>query len=107
MDVYAGYLLYHMSVAPTSTKGKKRLVNNLRYLNQYLRRDSFKYEDLHTLMAILRPNDFLFKFDLKSGYHHVEIFQPHWTYLGFAWGSQSHMDYYVFTVLPFGLATAC
>ena len=86
----------------TSTKGKKRLVINLRYLNQYLRRDSFKYEDLHTLMAILRPNDFLFKFDLKSGYHHVEIFQPHWTYLGFAWGSPSHMDYYVFTVLPFG-----
>ena len=60
----------------TSTEGKKRLVINLRYLNQYLRRDSFKYEDLHTLMAILMPNDFLFKFDLKSGYHHVEIFQP-------------------------------
>ena len=91
----------------TSTKGKKRLVINLRYLNQYLRRDSFKYEDLRTLMAILMPNDFLFKFDLKSGYHHVEIFQPHWTYLGFSWGSQGHMDYYVFTVLPFGLATAC
>ena len=58
-------------------------------------------------MAILMPNDFLNKFDLKSGYHHVEIFQPHWTYLGFSWGSQSHMDYYVFTVLPFGLPTAC
>ena len=91
----------------TSTEGKKQLVINLRYLNQYLRRDSFNYEDLHTLMAILRPDDFLFKFDLKSGYHHVDIFQSPWTYLCFVWGSQSHMDYYVFTVLPFGLATAC
>ena len=53
------------------------------------------------------PNDFLFKFDLKSGYHHVEIFKPHWKYLGFAWGEGEANAFYVFTVLPFGLATAC
>jgi hypothetical protein len=27
----------------------------------------------------------MFSFDLKSSYHHVEIFLPHPTYLGFAW----------------------
>ena len=48
---------------------------NLRYVNQFLKMDSFKYEDLRTLLAILSPNDFLFKFDLKSGYHHVDTLE--------------------------------
>ena len=51
--------------------------------------------------------DFLFKFDLKSGYHHLDIFKPHQRYLGFAWEVNSNPSYFVFTVLPFGLATAC
>ena len=68
--------------------------------------DSFKYDDLRTLLSILSPNDFLFKFDLKLGYHHVEIFEFHWKYLGFAWGEGEAKAFYVFTVLPFGLATA-
>lgn len=46
---------------------------------------------------------YLFSFDLKSGYHHVDIAEHHCKYLGFAWGGQ----FYVFTVLPFGLSTAC
>ena len=58
-------------------------------------------------MTMIDCNDFLFKFDLKSGYHHIEIFEPHWRYLGFAWNKEGVEQYYVFTVLPFGLATAC
>lgn len=37
----------------------------------------------------------------------MEIFKPHWKYLGFAWGKGGSETFYVFTVLPFGLATAC
>ena len=44
--------------------------------------------------------DYLFTFDLKSGYHHVE---EHCKYLGFPW----HGHFYMFTVLPFGLSSAC
>ena len=50
----------------------------------------------------------MFSFDLKSGYHHIEIAEEHQTYLGFSWnlqGSQSSR-YFVFAVLPFGLSTA-
>ena len=54
-------------------------------------------------MLLIEKNDFLFSFDLKSGYHHVDVAKEHWKYLGFSWGS----CYYVFTVLPFGLASAC
>ena len=53
---------------------------------------------------MVSEDDFLFKFDLKSGYH---IFEPHRKYLGFAWETDGQQHFYVFTVLPFGLSTAC
>lgn len=46
---------------------------------------------------------YMFTFDLKFGYHHVDIHVQSQTYLGFQW----YGKYYVFTVLPFGLSTAC
>ena len=91
----------------TNQEGKCRLVLNLRYLNQYLRKDRSKYEDLRIAMLMLNKNDFLFKFDLKSGYHHLDIFEPHQSYLGFTWEWNNTQSYFVFTVLPFGLSTAC
>ena len=50
----------------------------------------------------------MFYFDLKSGYHHVEIFEGHQTYLGFSWkhSISNLVKFYVFTVLPFGLSSA-
>ena len=33
-------------------------------------------------MLLLEKRDFLFSFDLKSGYHHVDIAREHWKYLG-------------------------
>ena len=38
-----------------------------------------------------------------ASYHHVDIAKEHWKYLGFSWQSL----FYVFTVLPFGLSSAC
>jgi len=54
-------------------------------------------------MMLCRPEDYMFTFDLKSGYHHLDIFSEHWQYLGFACPVTK---YYTFTVLPFGLSTA-
>ena len=36
-------------------------------------------------MQLLDKEFFMFKFDLKSAYHHIEIFKEHRTYLAFAW----------------------
>ena len=88
-------------------KGKLRLVINLRYLNQFLWKDKFKYEDLRVAMLMFQKDDFVFSFDLKSGYHHIEIYEPHRCYLGFQWQYEGRAQFFVFTVLPFGLATAC
>lgn len=86
-----------------SSSGKKRLVINLRYLNMFLWKVKFKYEDMRTALMYFEKGDFLCTFDLKSGYHHVDIHVDSQNYLGFEWRDR----HYVFTVLPFGLATAC
>ena len=51
---------------------------------------------------------YMFSFDLKSGYHHIDIAQEHQTFLGLSWRApdSSKEIFYVFTVLPFGLSSA-
>ena len=86
--------------------GKKRLILDLRYVNKFLRKVHVKYEDWKTAMSYFSRGAYMFSFDLKSGYHHVEIFEGHQTYLGFSWkhSSSNQVKFYVFTVLPFGLS---
>jgi len=83
--------------------GKLRLVLNLRYLKQFLHVLTFNYEDLHVAALIFEKDEYLFKFDLKSGYHYVDIHPECYKFLGFQWRDV----FYVFKVLPFGLSSAC
>ena len=86
--------------------GKPRLVLDCRNINPHLKQFKFRYEDISTAKQIFRKGDFLFTFDLKSAYHHIEIFEDHRPYLGFAWRKRAKKVFYQFNVLPFGLATA-
>ena len=45
----------------------------------------------------------MFKFDIKQGYHHIEVDKEHQKFLGFSWVVNGETKYFVFTVLPFGL----
>ena len=58
-----------------------------------------KYEDVRVALLYCEKGNFLLTFDLKSGYHHVDIHESSQTYLGFEWWG----SHYKFTVLPFGL----
>lgn len=78
----------------TNTSGKIRLVIDLRYLNGYLLKEKFKYEDLKLAMLMFYTGDYLFPFDLKSGYHHVDIHKNHWQHLGFAWNNGKGKKYF-------------
>ena len=53
--------------------GKLRLVLNLKCVNQFLHVLTFKSKDLRVAALMFERNEYLFKFDLKSGYHHVDI----------------------------------
>ena len=80
--------------------GKKRLILDLRYVNKFLRKRHVKYEDWKTAMCYFSRGAYMFSLDLKSGYHHVEIFKGHQTYLGFSWkhSNSNQVKLYVFTV---------
>ena len=60
---------------------KKCLELNLRHVNQLVRKQKFKYEDTSIAMMLFRPGEYRFTFDLKSGYHHVDVVQAHHKYM--------------------------
>jgi len=51
-------------------------------------------------------HEYLFKFDQKSSYNHIDIHPDHFQFLGFQWEDKRRPCYYVFSVLLFGLCTA-
>ena len=81
-----------VSVQPS---GKLHLILDLRHVNQYVAKNTVKYEDWRTGLTYFKKDYFMISFDLKSGYHHIDIHPESQTFLGFA-----------FTVLPFGLTSA-
>ena len=88
------------------SNGKKRLILDLRLVNEYLEKTSVRYEDMRTAMIFLRKGGFMFKFDLKSGYHHIDICPAHREFLGFAWVMNGSLSFFRFRQLPFGLSSA-
>ena len=70
---------------------KKRLVSDISHVNKFLFIPKFHYEDLSSLSQVFAKDDWLFNWDLKSGYHHVNdlyttsaIFRVQ---LGHRWGA--------------------
>ena len=57
--------------------GKKRLILDLRYINQFVWKDRFKLDDWKTMMQYAKKGGYIFNFDLKSGYHYLDLFQSH------------------------------
>ena len=47
----------------------------------FLYKQKFKYEDLLVAMLLFKKGDDLLTFDLKSGYHHIDIAPIHHKYL--------------------------
>ena len=102
-DLLSNGCIRQMATRPTvcspllvvvGSTGKKRLVINLRYVNAFLRIEKFKYEDMRTALMLLEKDDFICTFDLKSGYHHVDIHAESQQFQGFEWDHK----YYVFSV---------
>ena len=91
----------------TQPSGKQHLILDLRHVNQCLYKEKFKCEDIKTIVSLTKKDYFLFNFDLKSAYHHVEICPDHRQYLCFAWEFSPQVTrYFQFCVLPFGLSSA-
>ena len=85
--------------------GKKRLILDLRYINQFVWKQTFKLDDWRVLFEYAHKGDFMFVWDLSSGYHHLDLFVGHQQYFGFSFEFQGRIRYFFFTVLMFGLST--
>ena len=94
-----------LSVAFNSS-GKPRLILDLRFVNEHLLKEHIKFDDWRVFEQFVEPGGFVFKFDLRKGYHHIDILPEHQNFLGFSWKRNGKEHFYVFTVLPFGLSTA-
>ena len=81
---------------------KLRLITNFRPVNRSVRAPRFRFEGYRVLRTLMRDGDYMATIDLTSGFHHLEVRPSQQTYLGFEWRSQ----YYVWTVLPFGLSSS-
>ena len=95
------YVVSPLSVA-TNSSGKKRLILDLSILNLFVRKDKVKFQDLKLAAEYFHEKCYMFKFDLKSGYFHIDISPSQMSYLGFSWQS----NFYCYSVLPFGLSSA-
>ena len=91
-----------------ASKGlKPRLVIDLRHLNKNLIHTKCKFEGIETAVQFLQLGGYMTTFDLKNGYHHLEIVESQQQLLGFAYPDwQGEIRFFYFRVLPFGLATA-
>ena len=63
---------------------------------------SFRMDSLNLLTDLADLADLMFSLYLASGYHQVVMDPRYYTYLGFQWDG----EFYVFRILPFGLASA-
>jgi hypothetical protein len=82
--------------------GKLRLIWDGRYINNRIYCPKFKYETLRDIHETVQPGDFIASSDNRSGFHHVDMDEDFWTYMGFCWKGV----YYCYTQLPFGLSIA-
>ena len=76
------YTVNPLTVA--QNKGNKlRLVLDLRTINPRIVLEKTKFEDLTFAAQFFRQHQFFLNFDLKSGYHHIDIFEPIKSFLVF------------------------
>ena len=87
-------------------KGKERLILDLRHINKQVVLNKINFENWTTLKQYVTKGGFGFIFDLKPGYHHINIFQEYQTFLGISWIFNNIKRYFAFTVLPFGLKSS-
>ncbi len=79
--------------------GKKRLIADLRHLNQFLKPEAFKMDDYR--LALRRAN-FMFGFDLEKGYYHVDLSPEVQKFFGFCFKFQNEVYYGYYMICPLG-----
>ena len=86
-------------VVPKPEKGKFRVIINMKPLNQFIDKKSFKMEGLKDLKYMLKPGCYGAVIDLSDAYYHIKLHEKSRKYTRFIFMGQV-MEY---TSLPMGL----
>ncbi|XP_063418378.1 uncharacterized protein LOC134701167 [Mytilus trossulus] len=62
------------------SSGKMRLVLDLRHVNQYVDKQKVKFEGVNEALNYAVNAEYGYKFDFRSGYHHIDIHDDHQKY---------------------------
>ena len=62
---------------PIESSDKKSLVLDPRFVNMYLYNNKIKKLESGSVSKTFTNKGYLFKFDLKKGYHHIDLFVSH------------------------------
>lgn len=82
---------------------KRRLVQDLRWINGHLPNVKFRMESLHKELGdVVEPDDLLFTTDIAKAYYCLAMHPDAQQYLGWEWKGEFYMP----TCLVFGLASA-
>ena len=101
------YFINPLSVS-VQANSKKTLILDLRYVNRHSQKKRIKYEDWKVTISYFEVGAYMFTFDLKSGYHRIEVAADHQCYLGFSWVDPIYKrrQFYRLRALPFRLSSA-
>ena len=94
---YPPFVVNPLTVSVQSS-GKKRLVLDLRHVNKYVDRQKVKFEGVHEALFFANNAKYMYKFDLRHGYHHLNIHNDQLKYLGFSWKQNQIFHVYCFAV---------
>ena len=79
-----------------------RLIVNLKHLNSCCEVPKFRYDDINTVLDLVKPGDNIVTVDIKNGFYHIPVHKDCQKYLGIFWNG----NYYIWKVLPFGLSAS-
>jgi len=77
---------------------KNRLILDARFTNFWTKYRSFRYEQLSSCQNLIQPNDYMWAWDQKSGYHYVPLNPSAWRFFAFSWQGRT----LVYVTLTFG-----
>lgn len=72
------FIVVNFLMVVKNRNGKWRLVLDCRYVNFYLYKFKFRYEDVVIVKEMFKMGDFMFIFDLKLVYYYIEIYEEYW-----------------------------
>ena len=97
-----------LSVAYAESRDKYRLCYDMRYVNLWLKYNSFKFETLEQLLQLIQIMEteegdaYLCLSDMKSGYHHIPVHPECYTYCAVCLDN----EYFYFPAMSFGMSSA-